>query len=449
MYTAAVLILTLSTTVSCTSEPDAEFRNIDRLRRDLRIHYQRNSRPVKHHETTVNIEIAFVGVLLTNVDASQGSVTLTGLIVMRWTDEHLRWDQSVYGGIHEVSFSSYDIWTPDLLHWNAITNKPTVSYDIDRTNIVVMPNGTVYWTPSFKVTSSCNLDLTEFPSDKQRCVIYFGMWVSTLKEVKLHAGLQSYKNIDWPMTTHVVEPTEWTYLDHSITEINATELSGTTYSGIALDITIQRNSDMLHFLVRVPYYLASVTQVAIFFLTAIPSTERISLTVFALMLLYSESLMVNNVLIPGFPGLRVPYVIKCLELNALEIAFNLIISQVAFKFIMNMQILKLVEDRITAMTDIICRYRVTEFICCRLFHVNMGSILDENGCVPGQNSLTSGIHDLAEGLTEHETDRDDVVIAGRLSGPAASDKKTARTVLLLIDRGLLLQYLIFLMIFHP
>ena len=433
---------------SVSLEPDAEFRNIDRLRTDLRRDYQVTSRPVKHHDTTVHVNVAFIDVKLTGVDTTLGSLTLSGIIFMSWTDEHLRWDQSMYGGIHEVVFSNYEVWTPDILSYNSVTSEAAVRSEMDRCNIVVMPNGTVYWTPSFRATISCNLDMSDYPSDIQFCSAVFGMWVSRINEVKLDAGMPRFKTIEWLVTSHVLQTTEWTFLHHSLREFNATELDGSTYSSIAMDVTIQRSSDMLHFLIRVPYYLAALTQVAIFFLTAVPSVERISLTMFALLLLYAESLMVNNVLLPGFPGLRVPSIIKSLQLNALEIAFNLIISQAAYKFLINMKIANIVEDRVNLLVGLISNYRLLLFLCCNLFYINLESDGGDNECVSRPNSLTSGIHDLAEGLVEPETEADDVAIAGRLSSPTSIDKKTGRTLVLLIDRCLLLQYLIFLMIFH-
>jgi hypothetical protein len=432
-------------------DPDFDFPNINRLRADLLKGYQRASRPVKNHKSAVHVDIAFVSVAIASIDSNLGSIGLNGILMISWQDEHLRWDQAAYGGIHEVSFSSWEIWTPDAINWNSVSTEPTIRNDKDRCNIMVMPNGTVFWTPAFQITSNCPLDLTDFPSDTQMCYINYGMWASTADEVQLHAGV-NYKSLDWHVRTHVVEMTEWKVLDHYLVETNVTELDGSLYSGVVMGIKVQRNSNMLHFLLRVPYYLAAVTELAVFFLTPISSTQRISLTMFALMLLYAESLMVNNVLITGFPGLTVPAILKSLELHAFEIAFNLMISQTAYHFIMSTKIPSFVEKHVTSLTNLISRYRISQLVCCSLFAVTLDSDFGENGSVTNRfNSLTSGVHDLAEGIPDADTEADDAGLAAAFSSSNPTTNAAAKipfTLAIVIDRCLLLQYLLFLMIFH-
>lgn len=447
ILTPVLVILMACGASVCAQEPDAEFRNIDRLRAALLRDYQRMSRPVKHHNTVVVVDVAFLNVMITEVDASRGSLSLTGVMWTTWTDEHLRWDQSMYGGLHEVSFTNYEVWTPDIINWSSITSEMTIKQDMDRCNVMAMSNGSVFWTPSFKSTISCDIDLNNYPADVQDCTAYFGLWVSQVNEVKLHAGLSGFKTVEFPIASHVFDVAEWKVLDHSLGDYNETELDGSVYSAVHLNLVIQRNSNMLTFLTRVPFYASAVIQIAIFLLTEVSSMERISLSIFALMLVYAESWMLNNVLLPGIPGLTVPSIIRSLELNAAEVAFNLIISQAACKFIMSCKISAVVGDRLNHIIRLIAKYQVLQFLCCTMFLANLDSNLEDKGCSTDANTLTTGVHDLVEGL--EDTDADDAAIRGSFtSTPAAADRKTARTLVLLIDRCLLMQYLIFLTVFH-
>ena len=69
------------------------------------------------------------------------------------------------------------------------------------TPVMILQGGIINWLPSFIMTSSCKLDLKDFPFDKQQCLLAFGSWTHHVGELNLSATTQVYsqtpKSLDW------------------------------------------------------------------------------------------------------------------------------------------------------------------------------------------------------------------------------------------------------------
>ena len=430
--------------------PDDEFRNIDRLRSDLLRNYNSLARPVKHHSTIVNVETAILSAFLSKFDFKLHVLSVDGVLFLMWKDEHLVWDKNSYGGVHEVAFSPYEIWKPDIRDWTSITNEAQVVTGIDRCNLVVMPNGTVTWTPSFHFTVSCPFDLTDFPNDIQTCVIQLGMWASNASEVTMSAKISHFKSTDIELSTSFMDLTEWNILNESLTAHVDLESDGNSYSYVQMYIEAQRGSSMLSLLTRLPYWLASLMAISVFFVTGINSRERISLTLISLMILYGESWLVNNVFLPGAQSITAPYIIKCIELNALFVALNLVISSTLLCLIENSKLPLILDSRLTSILKFLERNSVINMIVCVPFSDGCGSELKNNELVNQVNSLTTGVHSFTADATDQDTEADDAAITRSSDSTTATSPVLTnnRLLILMIDRLLLLQYLIFLCIFH-
>ncbi len=47
------------------------------------------------------------------------------------------------------------------------------------------PNGTVYGTPNFFITTSCEIDIRNFPFDEKHCQLKYGSWMYTNDSLSL------------------------------------------------------------------------------------------------------------------------------------------------------------------------------------------------------------------------------------------------------------------------
>ncbi|XP_035126339.1 neuronal acetylcholine receptor subunit beta-3 isoform X2 [Callithrix jacchus] len=90
-----------------------------------------------------------------------------------WTDHKLRWNPDDYGGIHSIKVPSESLWLPDIVLFENADGRFEGSL---MTKVIVKSNGTVVWTPPASYKSSCTMDVTFFPFDRQNCSMKFGSW---------------------------------------------------------------------------------------------------------------------------------------------------------------------------------------------------------------------------------------------------------------------------------
>ncbi|XP_006897066.1 PREDICTED: neuronal acetylcholine receptor subunit beta-3 [Elephantulus edwardii] len=93
--------------------------------------------------------------------------------IQEWTDHKLRWNPDEYGGIHSIKVPSESLWLPDIVLFENADGRFEGSL---MTKVIVNYNGTVIWTPPASYKSSCTMDVTFFPFDRQNCSMKFGSW---------------------------------------------------------------------------------------------------------------------------------------------------------------------------------------------------------------------------------------------------------------------------------
>ncbi|XP_076873779.1 neuronal acetylcholine receptor subunit beta-3a isoform X1 [Brachyhypopomus gauderio] len=212
----------------------------DMLLRNLFHGYQKWVRPVFHANDTITVRFGLKISQLVDVDEKNQLMTTNVWLWQEWTDCKLRWNPEDYGGITSIRVPSENIWLPDIVLYekcgpqlltaqNSITKNYTphphtqscllsslgpswlfpkghkflflwghlISMDIYiqskcllspslsadgrfegslMTKVIVKYNGTVTWTPPASYKSSCTMDVTFFPFDRQNCSMKFGSW---------------------------------------------------------------------------------------------------------------------------------------------------------------------------------------------------------------------------------------------------------------------------------
>ncbi|GAB1293069.1 Neuronal acetylcholine receptor subunit beta-3 [Apodemus speciosus] len=92
---------------------------------------------------------------------------------MEWTDQKLRWNPQEYGGINSIKVPSESLWLPDIVLFENADGRFEGSL---MTKAIVKSSGAVSWTPPASYKSSCTMDVTFFPFDRQNCSMKFGSW---------------------------------------------------------------------------------------------------------------------------------------------------------------------------------------------------------------------------------------------------------------------------------
>ncbi|XP_008053182.1 neuronal acetylcholine receptor subunit beta-3 [Carlito syrichta] len=174
MLTDLILVLiVLGVNPSATAGFGSIAENEDALLRHLFQGYQKWVRPVLNSNDTIKVYFGLKISQLVDVDEKNQLMTTNVWLKQEWTDHKLRWNPDEYGGIHSIKVPSESLWLPDIVLFENADGRFEGSL---MTKVIVKSNGTVIWTPPASYKSSCTMDVTFFPFDRQNCSMKFGSW---------------------------------------------------------------------------------------------------------------------------------------------------------------------------------------------------------------------------------------------------------------------------------
>ncbi|MBN3326159.1 ACHN3 protein, partial [Atractosteus spatula] len=145
----------------------------DALLKNLFRGYQKWVRPVQHSNDTITVRFGLKISQLVDVDEKNQLMTTNVWLLQEWVDYKLRWNPEDYGGITSIRVPSENIWLPDIVLYENADGRFEGSL---MTKVIVRSNGTILWTPPASYKSSCTMDVTFFPFDRQNCSMKFGSW---------------------------------------------------------------------------------------------------------------------------------------------------------------------------------------------------------------------------------------------------------------------------------
>ena len=205
-------------------------------------------------------------------------ITLNVNLELKWCDWHLRWNSSeqvcMKRNRTEMVFSAHEIWTPDII---AINGPGLIKKDVKlRYPILVLCTGNVRWSYQEKLVSFCEINVANFPFDRQYCRILFQSTIydsSQLKLVSLYNVVRLYNYIN----------TEWEISHATIKEIDLYNPHHQhDFSTLQIDIELIRFSRLYVLKIIVPFFIISFLAVFSFCLPT-DSGEKIALTVSVLL----------------------------------------------------------------------------------------------------------------------------------------------------------------------
>ncbi|XP_037091003.1 neuronal acetylcholine receptor subunit alpha-7-like [Pollicipes pollicipes] len=91
-----------------------------------------------------------------------------------WTDYHLTWNVSDFGGVEKIRVPYYRVWKPDIILYNNADSQYTTA--VINTNVIVTSAGQVTWLSHGIYQSSCDMDVEYFPFDIQSCEMKWASW---------------------------------------------------------------------------------------------------------------------------------------------------------------------------------------------------------------------------------------------------------------------------------
>lgn len=109
-----------------------------------------------------------------DVDEKNQILTTNCWLTQIWTDSHLRWNASDFGGIKVIRIPAPHVWKPDIILYN--NADPQYNTAIINTNVIVTASGEVTWLSHGIFKSSCDINVEYFPFDVQSCHLKFASW---------------------------------------------------------------------------------------------------------------------------------------------------------------------------------------------------------------------------------------------------------------------------------
>ncbi|CAH1790534.1 unnamed protein product [Owenia fusiformis] len=134
----------------------AEARLMKYLFEDM--NYDKYARPVRRANDTVKMKFG---------------LNLIQIVDLKWDDIQLTWNPDDFDGVKTLRVPVSKIWRPDVVLYNSAAEEYKMTFEA---NVVVYNTGMIYWIPHAMVKTYCQLDMSRFPFDEQKCELKFGSW---------------------------------------------------------------------------------------------------------------------------------------------------------------------------------------------------------------------------------------------------------------------------------
>ena len=85
---------------------------------------------------------------------------------MKWQDDRLKYNASLWGGIDALRISYGQIFIPDVSFYNAV-NQVNFLQPEKLNNVLIYPDGSVLFVPSVVIKSRCPINFDNWPWSKQ------------------------------------------------------------------------------------------------------------------------------------------------------------------------------------------------------------------------------------------------------------------------------------------
>ncbi|XP_046579513.1 neuronal acetylcholine receptor subunit alpha-5-like [Haliotis rubra] len=245
--------------------------------------HNRLDHPVPISMSILKVSVNFNLLHIEDLDESKQMLTTTGWFFFTWTLEGLTWDESKFPNITRVSVSSTDIWLPDLVLSNSDGRLGG-----EHQPCTISNNGTVEWYAIDRRSTSCTVDVTGFPFDKQRCSLELTQWVTLTSEI-------DYVFHDVPISfTSLKENGEWEVLGSFVKEYY--EYEG-LYQILELGLILGRRRTFYMLTAVLPVCILSCLNLMVFRMPP-ESGEKMSLCV-SVFLAYAVYLTSINSFLPS------------------------------------------------------------------------------------------------------------------------------------------------------
>ncbi|XP_067664210.1 neuronal acetylcholine receptor subunit alpha-6-like [Haliotis asinina] len=248
-----------------------------------------------------HVRISIMPLSISSLNAAEQTFTFSAGVSMQWFDQNLAWNKTEYDDIENVTISADYVWVPSVVIPNGIDN--VVPTSTPSPTIYSEGVGKLLFFESFK--TSCQIDITLYPFDRQQCNIL----LMPVNGYTLEVSRSSFGN---RLQSFFIENSEWELLD-ILAKVEDVEMQAIpTFA--SFEFLLKRKSMFYIVSIILPMTLLSLLNACVFLLPA-DSGEKIS---------YLISIFVSYAVFMNFVNDSIP---KSGEVCRMSVYLTLVVCQ--------------------------------------------------------------------------------------------------------------------------
>ncbi|CAF3355300.1 unnamed protein product [Rotaria socialis] len=247
------------------------------------------TRPSMKNSSHTIVAVGLGVIEVAGIDPQKQVITLNVNFELKWCDDLLQWNITEQTCLKrnrsEIFFQADEIWTPDISAVNGpgpMKKEARLEYPI-----LVVCTGMARWSYQEKLVSYCEIDVLNFPFDRQYCSILIQSTIFDTSQFKLRSlynvvRLYNYINTEWEISHTTIDEVDLYNPNHK-----------RVFSTLKIDMELVRLSRFYVLKIILPFGI--ISSVAVFsFCLPTGSGEKITLTVSILLSLIIYLQMISN-----------------------------------------------------------------------------------------------------------------------------------------------------------
>ncbi|KAL2078824.1 hypothetical protein ACEWY4_026509 [Coilia grayii] len=247
-------------------------------------------RPVRHWKTPTNVLVDLYLSVIIEVNEKFQSLTTGVFMATSWTNELVQWDPRDFCGISMISIPKEYLWRPATSVLESIEAK--LSYT-DSPYLNMLPFGFVFMAETYKITSTCRMDLYKFPFDTQQCQLTVLPIMNTIDQIRLSPSSNSSDVTAGSLTVFQTQG-EWDLISIHVSTDNLT-VDARVWDKVVYTITISRRPQLYVINFLVPIFLFLVLDLMSFFMNEARG-EKLSFKITILLAISVLLLILHDIL---------------------------------------------------------------------------------------------------------------------------------------------------------
>ncbi|XP_061170026.1 neuronal acetylcholine receptor subunit alpha-6-like [Saccostrea echinata] len=170
-------------------------------------------RPVQNSSSPITVEISLVLQSVYGVEEKHQTLYSSVGIELTWVDEFLSWNSTNLYNVDTILVPLKLIWRPDICIENDLSDNKCLSAE---SVVQVSSEGQIKWRLTKELRTECEIDITEYPFDRQSCEIRVGTLYSTDQKIRFRIKQGS------TISYHFKESGEWKLMGKNFERVQYT-----------------------------------------------------------------------------------------------------------------------------------------------------------------------------------------------------------------------------------